>query len=514
MRGLARRTESRAFAFALLAAILLLAGALRLFRLGAESLWYDEAYSLRVARSESLGALVRTAAEGEHPPLYFLLLRGWLAVAAGSEAGLRMPSALFGIALVAAVYGLARALALPRGAALLAAGLTALHPHALWYAQEARMYTLASCLGALFLALAARLFSTPLASRDRWRPLLAGWAACGAALLATHYYALFYMGVALVWALATAARIRSASRRLGRRAPRGLAPSAPLRAVAAAALVWALAWALESRGMLQAAGGGAGTSWLAYRVSWATPWHILGDLATGQVFSAVPPWLRTAATLAGGALLAAGALLVRGRSRGALSARVPLAATLSVMGAAAVVSLWRPVLIGGERYPTLVAGPFCLAIAVGVGALWRRGGARRAAGLLALTLVVGVQAAYLGRYYRIRKKTMWREAVQLALGSAQAGDVLCPVPGSFWEPVDYYNVPRMPLCTIDDLLAGGKTRAWVLDSLPAIGAERRLLEAGWRPLQRVDVQADLPRTLVRVTLFAPPGEIRAVSRTP
>ena len=51
--------------------------ALRLFRLGADSLWYDETVSTLLAGSP-LPDLIRHTAGDIHPPLYYILLRGWL----------------------------------------------------------------------------------------------------------------------------------------------------------------------------------------------------------------------------------------------------------------------------------------------------------------------------------------------------------------------------------------------------------------------------------------------------
>jgi uncharacterized membrane protein len=53
--------------------ILLLAGALRFWGIGAESLWLDEATSLVVADNPP-ATIVALTAEEIHPPLYYLLL--------------------------------------------------------------------------------------------------------------------------------------------------------------------------------------------------------------------------------------------------------------------------------------------------------------------------------------------------------------------------------------------------------------------------------------------------------
>src|SRR5438067_5263680 len=70
--AMTRRTE-----LALLGAILLVALVLRFAGLGRESLWLDEGYALRVAAGTP-AAVVANAARETHPPLYYLLLHGWI----------------------------------------------------------------------------------------------------------------------------------------------------------------------------------------------------------------------------------------------------------------------------------------------------------------------------------------------------------------------------------------------------------------------------------------------------
>ena len=68
--------------------ILLLATGLRFHRLAAQSFWNDEGNSARLSeRSPRL--IVEGTAGDIHPPLYYLLLRGWRALAGDSEFGLR-----------------------------------------------------------------------------------------------------------------------------------------------------------------------------------------------------------------------------------------------------------------------------------------------------------------------------------------------------------------------------------------------------------------------------------------
>ncbi len=129
----------------ILLTILLLALALRCYRLGVQSLWNDEGTSVALAQRD-LATITRNASHDIHPPLYYYMLHYWVKVAGTSERGVRALSALGGVALVAAVYFLARPLGAATG--LLAAFLTAISPFAIYYSQETRMYIFLGLFGA------------------------------------------------------------------------------------------------------------------------------------------------------------------------------------------------------------------------------------------------------------------------------------------------------------------------------------------------------------------------------
>lgn len=132
-----------------LVGLTLVAAALRLYRLGAESLWLDEGYT-QTWTSQPVGAMLATLAQGDyHPPLYYLLVRGVTLVLGPGASSLRLVSAVAGILAVPALYALARTLApsSSRRAALLAAALLTFSPFQLYYSQEARSYSLLLLLG-------------------------------------------------------------------------------------------------------------------------------------------------------------------------------------------------------------------------------------------------------------------------------------------------------------------------------------------------------------------------------
>jgi 4-amino-4-deoxy-L-arabinose transferase-like glycosyltransferase len=119
-----------------------------------------------------------------HPPLYYLLLRPWLALAGDGEFALRFPSALAGVLTVALSLQVGRDW-LGERAGVWAAFLLALNPYHVWYSQEARMYAL---LGLLSLAVLAAFWRV---LRRRRRGDWAILGALSALAYVTHYFALY-----------------------------------------------------------------------------------------------------------------------------------------------------------------------------------------------------------------------------------------------------------------------------------------------------------------------------------
>ncbi len=169
--------------------ILLTALALRLYRLGVESLWYDETVSVFLAQQD-LVTLTRHTAGDIHPPLYYYLLHFWGALAGWSEFAMAFVSLFFGVLLIALTYRVACAW-FDHRIALIAAFLVAISPYNLWYAQEVRMYTLGATLGlasTYFFVRLLKQFQPRLVSRD-----LIAYAVISALGLYTLYYFAFLL---------------------------------------------------------------------------------------------------------------------------------------------------------------------------------------------------------------------------------------------------------------------------------------------------------------------------------
>lgn len=120
---------------------ILIGAALRLARLGAQDLWYDEAATAWMA-GLPWGRLVQAVAGDVHPPLWYAIEKAAVCFLGNTPLSLRLPAALCSIAALALLPGLAGALGLDRRVGLAATWIMALSPFQIWYAQEGRMYAL------------------------------------------------------------------------------------------------------------------------------------------------------------------------------------------------------------------------------------------------------------------------------------------------------------------------------------------------------------------------------------
>lgn len=173
-------------------ALCLLAFALRIVTLDAQPIWWDEAISIHLATS-TLAEIVDNRAGNLHPPLYFFLLKGWVALAGDSAFAVRFFSAWFSVLLVPALYAIGRRW-LGRRVGAIAAVLAALSPLYLAYAQEARVYALLPLVYVALLDAACRLARS---SSPRWLDFLR-LALVEALALGFHYTALFAVAFVLV----------------------------------------------------------------------------------------------------------------------------------------------------------------------------------------------------------------------------------------------------------------------------------------------------------------------------
>ncbi len=146
----------------LVALILLLAFALRVWGLDDRNIWWDEGLVAWAARLPA-AAIVDWTAHDVHPPLYFLLQRGWWFAVGDGEFVMRYTSVLVGTLGVAFIYGLGRTMG-GSLAGLLAALFLTVSPFAVSWSQEMRMYIGASALATAALWATLRYWQT-----GQWR---------------------------------------------------------------------------------------------------------------------------------------------------------------------------------------------------------------------------------------------------------------------------------------------------------------------------------------------------------
>ena len=154
--------------------------------------WIDEGLSVGIA-DRPLTDIPGTLRLDGSPPLYYMLLHVWLAVAGRSEEATHVLSLLFALATIPVAFLLLRA---PFGerTAWCAAALAAVNPFLTIYAQETRMYALVILLSLIACAAFARAF---VLGERRW---IAVFAVALAALMYTHNWALFFaVATGLTW---------------------------------------------------------------------------------------------------------------------------------------------------------------------------------------------------------------------------------------------------------------------------------------------------------------------------
>jgi hypothetical protein len=380
--------------------------AVKLYRSGLEtSLWMDEVYSLELVRHR-LASLLDLARTDFSPPLYYFLLKGWLAAAArlGIPAGLFLARSLNVVVwsvLVAGTLVLGRHLRKPGLAPLLALAVAG-SAHAVQFTQDLRSYGLAfTGLTLAFLLLVHDLERPADAGRTgQW----IGYTACALVALWSHL---------LSWIVVMLAGSAWLALRLHRnRTPETRTRLRPGLVAHGVALLGAAPWlaiAVHQAGRLRAA-----------RPEWMTP------PTPGNLLRVFVDWLPLGRNGAGGGRFGALALLLGGlallpllvaglralgrrpAAGGPLSGTAPAGAAGIAMSVLFVGALWLGHRAGwiyafhGPRYPGLVGGVWAASLVLLAWGEATTAGARRAAWLalipwLAASALADVRAVGIDR---------------------------------------------------------------------------------------------------------------------
>ena len=173
---------------------LLVIWGLWLWRLEASDLTFDEAATYFIAHRDpqDIIAYLRQAVR-EHPPLYYLLINGWMALAGIGEFSLRLFSVCIGLIAVVLTGWVVRLIPCRRlrDIGLVPAAALALMPGTAYYVREARMYSLMI----LWVVVSTGLSLRDWLNQDGWP----SWRSVASLLIidllavATHYYTLLFI---------------------------------------------------------------------------------------------------------------------------------------------------------------------------------------------------------------------------------------------------------------------------------------------------------------------------------
>jgi mannosyltransferase len=389
---------------ALVGLLLLTACALRVYGLGAKSVWLDEAFSIHVSAQPVDKLLMMVIRHDTPPPLYYLLLHLWMGL--GSDPfTVRLLSALFGVGCVGAAFLLGLEAA-GRREAMVAALLTTVSPFLVWYSQEARMYSLLAFL----CTVSAYLLLRGLKRGGIW--CWAGYVLATCAALYTQLSALFFFA-----GEGAAALVYMRARRSG-------SPLHPwLLSQFATALLW-LPWLPFSVQQ--------GQTYQRFWIDVPTPERAL-SLLFEFTSSYLPHW-----RVPGGMyLLIGGALLLSLLAlRGTRSPEKLFVVALFVVPVAGIyiVSQVKPIFL--SRAVIYASVPFILLLAWGSLSLRRPIWRAAAIGSLVLLNLISLYRLY----YDVPKE-QWDLAAQYVASHASPGELAIFVATDAQLPFDYYAHP-------------------------------------------------------------------------
>ncbi len=167
---------------------------LRFVNLGTAPLWFDETYTSDLMRAPWDGYLASLIRDNQ-APAYYVSAKAWTELTGLSPWLLRIPGVLASIAFIPLVAATAELAAGTRRAARTAAWLAAISPFLIQHGQDARPYALLATFAVTALLLVLRFVT------GRSRRLGVLWVVLAFAVVATHYYGIFFLagqGLALL----------------------------------------------------------------------------------------------------------------------------------------------------------------------------------------------------------------------------------------------------------------------------------------------------------------------------
>lgn len=396
--------SGRASVAAALLGLVIVAAALRLFRIDTVSVRGDEAFTIFFSVMPLNEILAVLRAGEPHPPGFFLTFRFWELLTGPSPFAARYFSALASVAIVPLAYQLTRLITVDRPVLVgfVAATLVTLSPDLMWHAQDARMYSL---MAALMLGIWIAAFQYLRTRRRRWLVAYASIALYG---VLVHYY----LSVGLV--AVNAALLVGVFLDQGHRGRAAWFRAIGEWSATQVALIAVLApWFYFARNLLS-----------GFKPGWTEPTPvpemIWRTVQVGVLGTSVDAELATRVTLLFLSLTVAGliALLARSIQTGAVVATCLLGPIVVV----ALLSIRTPIYL--ERYLVYLTPLVLIVISAALVAI--AGRQRLLSAALAVAVVLPMGAA-LGSYYfdvRFAKAPEWREAALTLKREGQPGDVM------------------------------------------------------------------------------------------
>jgi len=160
---------------------------LRLWHLGTYPLWFDEVFSVNMAKLDWTKMFATVLADRIHPPFYYTVLKLWTAVFGFSVLSLRAASSVCSILTLIPLGRIAKRLSLTWTTFSMVIWISAFNPFLIHYSQEVRMYALVVLLSVWSIDLYTELLTNDSIRTFTW------FSAVNVLLIMTHY-----SGVAIV----------------------------------------------------------------------------------------------------------------------------------------------------------------------------------------------------------------------------------------------------------------------------------------------------------------------------
>ncbi|OPY20902.1 MAG: hypothetical protein A4E24_00894 [Methanomethylovorans sp. PtaU1.Bin093] len=174
----------------LILAIIFIGAFLRIYQLGAESVWLDEATTYFLS-SDTLFGIYEATKNDVHPPLYYFVVHFFL-FDGKSEILLRFPSMVFGVLAIPVLYMLGtRLFSVKEG--LISSFLLSISLSHIYYSQEARMYSMM-----VFLTLGS-IFFFYVAIEDKCNSFWFLFVVLTVLNIYTHYFGFFIFPIEILY---------------------------------------------------------------------------------------------------------------------------------------------------------------------------------------------------------------------------------------------------------------------------------------------------------------------------